>query len=137
MLVEEITKKSFEDAQLAKLYNEIEKRKLHSKLYNVRKNELVSLSVLRETRYMRNRHPLLRAAENEEDDVKEFKTKNIPPYFKSRNHIRVTNIKYKRRFGVGRRNNYGKIGRRKYMKMIKKSYNTEFINKMEKIELEN
>ncbi|TBU09321.1 hypothetical protein CWI38_2161p0010, partial [Hamiltosporidium tvaerminnensis] len=182
MLVEEITKKSFEDAQLAKLYNEIEKRKLHSKLYNVRKNELVSLmfcyiqygdcgmfgktvyhlatrckkmlgydytrrynGVFRDLRNnffdrrrgLGNRHPLLRAAENEEDDVKEFKTKNIPPYFKSRNHIRVTNIKYKRRFGVGRRNNYGKIGRRKYMKMIKKSYNTEFINKMEKGELKN
>ncbi|TBU03744.1 PIF1-like helicase, partial [Hamiltosporidium magnivora] len=33
-----------EEAQLAKLYNEIEKRKLHSKLYNARKNELVSVS---------------------------------------------------------------------------------------------
>ncbi|TBU11007.1 hypothetical protein CWI38_1433p0030, partial [Hamiltosporidium tvaerminnensis] len=33
-----------EEAQLAKLYNEIEKRKLHSKLYNARKNELVSIS---------------------------------------------------------------------------------------------
>ncbi|TBT99465.1 hypothetical protein CWI37_1334p0010, partial [Hamiltosporidium tvaerminnensis] len=43
-LVEEITKKSLEEAQLAKLYNEIEKRKLHSKLYNARKNELVSVS---------------------------------------------------------------------------------------------
>ncbi|TBU01717.1 hypothetical protein CWI36_1276p0020, partial [Hamiltosporidium magnivora] len=36
--------KSLEEAQLAKLYNEIEKRKLHSKLYNARKNELVSVS---------------------------------------------------------------------------------------------
>ncbi|TBU10662.1 hypothetical protein CWI38_1622p0010, partial [Hamiltosporidium tvaerminnensis] len=43
-LVEEVTKKSLEEAQLAKLYNEIEKRKLHSKLYNARKNELVSVS---------------------------------------------------------------------------------------------
>ncbi|TBU20081.1 hypothetical protein CWI38_0136p0080 [Hamiltosporidium tvaerminnensis] len=32
------------EVQLAKLYNEIEKRKLHSKLYNVRQNELVSFS---------------------------------------------------------------------------------------------
>ncbi|TBU13617.1 hypothetical protein CWI38_0380p0050 [Hamiltosporidium tvaerminnensis] len=36
--------KNLEKAQLAKLYNEIEKRKLHSKLYNARKNELVSFS---------------------------------------------------------------------------------------------
>ncbi|TBU10885.1 reverse transcriptase, partial [Hamiltosporidium tvaerminnensis] len=43
-LAEEVTKKSLEEAQLAKLYNEIEKRKLHSKLYNARKNELVSVS---------------------------------------------------------------------------------------------
>ncbi|TBU13641.1 hypothetical protein CWI38_0373p0010 [Hamiltosporidium tvaerminnensis] len=43
-LVEEVTKKSLEEAQLAKLYNEIEKRKLHYKLYNARKNELVSVS---------------------------------------------------------------------------------------------
>ncbi|TBU12064.1 hypothetical protein CWI38_0914p0040 [Hamiltosporidium tvaerminnensis] len=43
-LVEEVTKKSLEEAQLAKLYNEIEKRKLHSKLYKARKNELVSVS---------------------------------------------------------------------------------------------
>ncbi|KAK1347437.1 hypothetical protein LUQ84_003201 [Hamiltosporidium tvaerminnensis] len=43
-LLEEVTKKSLEEAQLAKLYNEIEKRKLHSKLYNARKNELVSVS---------------------------------------------------------------------------------------------
>ncbi|TBU00961.1 hypothetical protein CWI37_0847p0030, partial [Hamiltosporidium tvaerminnensis] len=43
-LVEEVTKKSLEEAQLAKLYNEIEKRKLYSKLYNARKNELVSVS---------------------------------------------------------------------------------------------
>ncbi|TBU11464.1 reverse transcriptase [Hamiltosporidium tvaerminnensis] len=43
-LVEEVTKKSLDEAQLAKLYNEIEKRKLHSKLYNARKNELVSVS---------------------------------------------------------------------------------------------
>ncbi|TBU06349.1 hypothetical protein CWI36_0467p0020 [Hamiltosporidium magnivora] len=39
-LVEEITKKSLEEAQLEKLYNEIEKRKHHLKLYNARKNEL-------------------------------------------------------------------------------------------------
>ncbi|TBU13029.1 hypothetical protein CWI38_0554p0010 [Hamiltosporidium tvaerminnensis] len=43
-LEEEVTKKKLEEAQLAKLYNEIEKRKLHSKLYNARKNELVSVS---------------------------------------------------------------------------------------------
>ncbi|TBU12087.1 reverse transcriptase, partial [Hamiltosporidium tvaerminnensis] len=43
-LVEEVTKKSLEEAQLAKLYNEIEKRKLHSKLYKARKNELLSVS---------------------------------------------------------------------------------------------
>ncbi|TBT96513.1 hypothetical protein CWI39_3745p0010, partial [Hamiltosporidium magnivora] len=43
-LVEEVTKKSLEEAQLAKLYNEIEKRKHHIKLYNARKNELVSVS---------------------------------------------------------------------------------------------
>ncbi|TBU08033.1 reverse transcriptase [Hamiltosporidium tvaerminnensis] len=42
--LEKITKKSLEEAQLAKLYNEIEKRKLHSKLYKARKNELVSVS---------------------------------------------------------------------------------------------
>ncbi|TBU00491.1 hypothetical protein CWI36_1619p0010 [Hamiltosporidium magnivora] len=44
MLVEEVTKKSLEEAQLAKLYNEIEKRKLHLKKYNARKNELLSVS---------------------------------------------------------------------------------------------
>ncbi|TBU13679.1 hypothetical protein CWI38_0364p0020 [Hamiltosporidium tvaerminnensis] len=44
ILVEEVTKKSLEEAQLAKLYNEIEKRKLYSKLYNARKKELVSVS---------------------------------------------------------------------------------------------
>ncbi|TBT99757.1 hypothetical protein CWI36_1859p0010, partial [Hamiltosporidium magnivora] len=43
-LVEEVTKKSLEEAQLAKLCNEIEKRKLPSKLYYARKNELVSVS---------------------------------------------------------------------------------------------
>ncbi|TBU20063.1 reverse transcriptase, partial [Hamiltosporidium tvaerminnensis] len=43
-LVEEVTKKSLEEAQLTKLYNEIEKRKLHSKLYNAKKNRLVSVS---------------------------------------------------------------------------------------------
>ncbi|KAK1347650.1 hypothetical protein LUQ84_002913 [Hamiltosporidium tvaerminnensis] len=43
-LVEEVTKKSLEEAQLAKILKEIEKRKLHSKLYNARKNELVSFS---------------------------------------------------------------------------------------------
>ncbi|TBU11668.1 hypothetical protein CWI38_1091p0010, partial [Hamiltosporidium tvaerminnensis] len=43
-LVEEVTKKSLGEAQLAKLSNEIEKRKLHSKLYNARKNELVNVS---------------------------------------------------------------------------------------------
>ncbi|TBU01692.1 hypothetical protein CWI36_1283p0010 [Hamiltosporidium magnivora] len=42
--LEEVNKKSVEDAQLAKLYNEIEKRKLHSKLYNARGNELVSVN---------------------------------------------------------------------------------------------
>ncbi|TBU04426.1 hypothetical protein CWI36_0764p0030 [Hamiltosporidium magnivora] len=40
----DFTKKSLKEAQLAKLYNEIEKRKLHSKLYNARKNELLSVS---------------------------------------------------------------------------------------------
>ena len=40
-LVKEVTKKKLEEAQLAKLYTEIEKRKLHSKLYNAKKNELV------------------------------------------------------------------------------------------------
>ncbi|TBU02366.1 trehalase [Hamiltosporidium magnivora] len=43
-LVEEVTKKSLEEAQLAKLYNEIEKRKLYSKLCSARKNEHVSVS---------------------------------------------------------------------------------------------
>ncbi|KAK1349279.1 hypothetical protein LUQ84_001460 [Hamiltosporidium tvaerminnensis] len=43
-LVEKVIKKSLKEAQLAKLYNEIEKRKLNSKLYNARKNELVSVS---------------------------------------------------------------------------------------------
>ncbi|TBU11605.1 hypothetical protein CWI38_1120p0010, partial [Hamiltosporidium tvaerminnensis] len=43
-LVEEVTKKSFEEAQLGKLYNEVEKRKLYSKLYNARKNQLASVS---------------------------------------------------------------------------------------------
>ncbi|TBU13006.1 hypothetical protein CWI38_0561p0040 [Hamiltosporidium tvaerminnensis] len=39
-----LSEKSLEEAQLAKLYYEIEKRKLHSKLYNAKKNELVSVS---------------------------------------------------------------------------------------------
>ncbi|TBU07676.1 hypothetical protein CWI36_0242p0040 [Hamiltosporidium magnivora] len=43
-VVEEVIKKSLEEAQLAKLYIEIEKKILHSKLYNARKNELVSVS---------------------------------------------------------------------------------------------
>ncbi|TBU01425.1 hypothetical protein CWI37_0712p0010 [Hamiltosporidium tvaerminnensis] len=51
-LVEEVTKKSLEEAQLAKLYNEIKKRKLHSKLYNARKNELVS--VIDSSRWLRD-----------------------------------------------------------------------------------
>ncbi|TBU00958.1 hypothetical protein CWI36_1480p0010 [Hamiltosporidium magnivora] len=42
MLVEEVTKKSFEDTQLAEFCNKIVKRKLHTKLYNLRENELVS-----------------------------------------------------------------------------------------------
>ncbi|TBU13241.1 reverse transcriptase [Hamiltosporidium tvaerminnensis] len=46
-LVEEVTKKSLEESQLAKLFNEIEKRKLHSKLYIARKNELVSVRNIR------------------------------------------------------------------------------------------
>ncbi|TBU01613.1 hypothetical protein CWI36_1301p0010, partial [Hamiltosporidium magnivora] len=41
-LIEKVTKKSLEEAKLTRLY--IEKRKLHSKLYNARKNELVSVS---------------------------------------------------------------------------------------------
>ncbi|TBU12814.1 reverse transcriptase [Hamiltosporidium tvaerminnensis] len=56
-LVEEVTKKSLEEAQLAKLYNEIEKRKLHSKLYNARKNELVSVSDYSRWRNKRNIRP--------------------------------------------------------------------------------
>ncbi|TBU05589.1 hypothetical protein CWI36_0616p0010 [Hamiltosporidium magnivora] len=36
--------KSLEEAQLTKLYNKIEKLKLHSKLYNARRNELVGVS---------------------------------------------------------------------------------------------
>ncbi|TBU02849.1 hypothetical protein CWI39_1078p0010 [Hamiltosporidium magnivora] len=47
-LVEEVTKKSLEEAQLVKLYNKIEKRKLLSKLYNARKNELVSVVTLQD-----------------------------------------------------------------------------------------
>ncbi|KAK1348154.1 hypothetical protein LUQ84_002530 [Hamiltosporidium tvaerminnensis] len=44
-LVEEVTKKSLEEAQLTKLYNEIEKQKLYSKLYDAKKNVLeVSVS---------------------------------------------------------------------------------------------
>ncbi|TBU17660.1 hypothetical protein CWI38_0272p0040 [Hamiltosporidium tvaerminnensis] len=43
-LEESVTKRNLEEAQLAKLYNEIEKRKLDSKLYNVRKGELGSIS---------------------------------------------------------------------------------------------
>ncbi|TBT98905.1 hypothetical protein CWI36_2181p0010 [Hamiltosporidium magnivora] len=39
-LVEKVNKKSLEEAQLEKLYNKIEKRKLHLKLYNSRENEL-------------------------------------------------------------------------------------------------
>ncbi|TBU10561.1 hypothetical protein CWI38_1681p0020 [Hamiltosporidium tvaerminnensis] len=46
-LIEEVTKKSLEEVQFAKLYNEIEKQKLHSKLYNARKNELVSVRNIR------------------------------------------------------------------------------------------
>ncbi|TBU06262.1 CorA-like metal ion transporter, partial [Hamiltosporidium magnivora] len=37
--------RNLEEAQLVKLYNEIEKRKLDSKLYNAKKNELVSVMV--------------------------------------------------------------------------------------------
>ncbi|TBU11344.1 reverse transcriptase, partial [Hamiltosporidium tvaerminnensis] len=43
-LEEEFTKKKLEEAQLANLYNEIERRKLHANLYNARKNELVCVS---------------------------------------------------------------------------------------------
>ncbi|TBU11951.1 hypothetical protein CWI38_0965p0010, partial [Hamiltosporidium tvaerminnensis] len=43
-LVEEVTYKSLEEAQLTKLHNEIEKRKLHLKLYNARKNDPLSVS---------------------------------------------------------------------------------------------
>ncbi|TBU20668.1 hypothetical protein CWI38_0037p0020 [Hamiltosporidium tvaerminnensis] len=43
-LEEEVTKKKLEEAQLANLYNEIKNRKLHSKLYNARNNELVSVN---------------------------------------------------------------------------------------------
>ncbi|TBU17619.1 hypothetical protein CWI38_0192p0020 [Hamiltosporidium tvaerminnensis] len=41
---EEVKRKSLEEAQLTKLYNKIEKLKLHSKLYNARRNELVGVS---------------------------------------------------------------------------------------------
>ncbi|TBU04992.1 hypothetical protein CWI37_0063p0010 [Hamiltosporidium tvaerminnensis] len=40
----EYKRKSLEEAQLTKLYNKIEKLKLHSKLYNARRNELVGVS---------------------------------------------------------------------------------------------
>ncbi|TBU17601.1 hypothetical protein CWI38_0286p0040 [Hamiltosporidium tvaerminnensis] len=43
-MAEEVTKNKLDEAQLANLYNEIEKRKLHSKLYNARNNELVSVN---------------------------------------------------------------------------------------------
>ncbi|TBU13510.1 hypothetical protein CWI38_0408p0010, partial [Hamiltosporidium tvaerminnensis] len=43
-LEEEVTKKKLEEAQLANLYNEIKNRKLHSKLYSARNNELVSVN---------------------------------------------------------------------------------------------
>ncbi|KAK1347549.1 hypothetical protein LUQ84_003084 [Hamiltosporidium tvaerminnensis] len=43
-LEEEVTKKKLEEAQLANLYNEIENRKLYSKLYSARNNELVSVN---------------------------------------------------------------------------------------------
>ncbi|TBU10851.1 reverse transcriptase [Hamiltosporidium tvaerminnensis] len=43
-MAEEVTKNKLDEAQLANLYNEIEKRKLHSKLYNVGNNELVSVN---------------------------------------------------------------------------------------------
>ncbi|TBU08174.1 hypothetical protein CWI38_2296p0010, partial [Hamiltosporidium tvaerminnensis] len=43
-LEEEVTKKKSEEAQLANLYNEIKNRKLHSKLYSARNNELVSVN---------------------------------------------------------------------------------------------
>ncbi|TBU20298.1 reverse transcriptase [Hamiltosporidium tvaerminnensis] len=39
-----VTKNKLDEAQLANLYNEIEKRKIHSKLYNARNNELVSVN---------------------------------------------------------------------------------------------
>ncbi|TBU06836.1 DNA mismatch repair protein MutS, partial [Hamiltosporidium magnivora] len=44
ILLEKVTKNKLDEAQLANLYNEIEKRKLHSKLYNARNNELVSVN---------------------------------------------------------------------------------------------
>ncbi|TBU11275.1 hypothetical protein CWI38_1288p0020 [Hamiltosporidium tvaerminnensis] len=43
-LEEEVTKKKLEEAQHANLYNEIKNRKLHSKLYSARNNELVSVN---------------------------------------------------------------------------------------------
>ncbi|TBU10428.1 hypothetical protein CWI38_1768p0020, partial [Hamiltosporidium tvaerminnensis] len=43
-MAEKVTKNKLDEAQLANLYNEIEKRKLHSKLYNARNNELVGVN---------------------------------------------------------------------------------------------
>ncbi|TBU11510.1 hypothetical protein CWI38_1167p0010 [Hamiltosporidium tvaerminnensis] len=43
-LLENLNEMNINNVQLAKLYNEIEKRKLYSKLYNARKRKLVSVS---------------------------------------------------------------------------------------------
>ncbi|TBU20095.1 hypothetical protein CWI38_0134p0100, partial [Hamiltosporidium tvaerminnensis] len=46
-LEEKVRKKKLEEAQLPNLYNEIKNRKLHSKLYSARNNELVSKGSVR------------------------------------------------------------------------------------------
>ncbi|TBU13251.1 hypothetical protein CWI38_0488p0010, partial [Hamiltosporidium tvaerminnensis] len=43
-LEEEVTKNKLKEAQLANLYNEIKNRKLHSKLYSAKNNQLVSVN---------------------------------------------------------------------------------------------
>ncbi|TBU20467.1 hypothetical protein CWI38_0066p0030 [Hamiltosporidium tvaerminnensis] len=97
---EELTLKNFEEAQLEKLYYEIDKRKLHSKLYNVRNNELLrvsdssgeveselkakeswgnaSVGVFKRAEMHEEPTLPLKQASNDEECVKHLKTKNIP-----------------------------------------------------------
>ncbi|TBU08852.1 hypothetical protein CWI36_0091p0030 [Hamiltosporidium magnivora] len=81
----ELTLKNFEEAQLEKLYYEIDKRKLHSKLYNVRNNELLrvsdssgwgnaSVGVFKRAEMHEEPTLPLKQASNDEECVKHLKT---------------------------------------------------------------